>query len=147
MATEANSGAANLIPPVKGEVRNPKGRPKGIPNSKTRYKRFLELIETAKNPVSGQEENMTVLEIMDLQMIAKARKGDAKAYEIIMDRLEGKPAQPVDMTLGAAKTTEDKIKGFLDDTDDSAYEGGSESTPTPSAEGGSAVAIPPSDIS
>lgn len=137
----------NLIPPVKGEIRNPKGKPKGTPNAKTRYKRFLELIENIANPVTGQNEDMTVAEVLDLMQIAKARKGDTKAYEVIMDRLEGKPAQPIDMTLGAQKSTEDKIKGFLDDTDDKAYGAGSQPPAADSTGGGSQVAIPPTDIS
>ncbi len=30
--------------------------------------------------------------------IAKARKGDLKAYEILLDRLEGRPKQTTDIT-------------------------------------------------
>ena len=98
MATEANSGAANLIPPVKGEVRNPNGRPKGIPNSKTRLLRLLVLTEQLKNPVTGEVEGFTVMEQLDMQQIIKARKGDTKAYQLLVERLEGKPQQTVEFT-------------------------------------------------
>ena len=80
-----------------GQSGNPAGRPKGIPNAATRYKRFLELTEKVKNPVTGIEEKMTVAEVMDLMVIAKARKGDLAAYKEILDRLEGKATETVKM--------------------------------------------------
>jgi len=99
----------NLIPPVKGEIRNPKGRGKGVPNSKTRLLRLLELTEDLKNPVTGEMEGFTIAEQLDLQQIVKAQKGDTKAYTVIMDRLEGKPQQSVDVT-----TQGESIKGEYD---------------------------------
>ena len=89
----------NLIPAQKGEVRNPKGRGKGVLNSKTRLLKLLELVTTTKNPVTGEEEEFTIAEQLDMQIIAKARKGDLKAYEILLDRLEGKPKQTSEVEL------------------------------------------------
>jgi hypothetical protein len=88
----------NLIPAQKGEVRNPKGRGKGVQNSKTRLLRLLELVQKKRNPITGEDEEFTVLELMDMQMIAKALKGDQRAYEAVVDRLEGKPKQTTDIT-------------------------------------------------
>lgn len=88
----------NLIPAKKGEVRNPNGRTAGIPNAKTRYKRLLELVTTKTNPVTGEEEEFTQIELMDIALFNKALKGDIRAYQEIMDRLEGKPSQSVDVT-------------------------------------------------
>ena len=88
----------NLIPAQKGEVRNPNGRPKGVPNSKTRLLRLLELVTKVRNPVTGEEEEFSIAEQLDMQIISKARKGDLKAYEILLDRLEGKPKQTTDIT-------------------------------------------------
>lgn len=99
MANNPNA-AANLRPAKKGEVRNPKGRPPGIPNAKTRYKRLLELTETIKNPVTGEMEEFSIIEQLDMQVIAKARKGDLAAYRELMDRLEGKAKQSVDVGGG-----------------------------------------------
>lgn len=93
----------NLIPAQKGEVRNPKGRGKGVLNSKTRLLRLLELETKRKNPITGEEEEFSIAEQMDMQLINKALKGDMKAYEILMDRLEGKPKQ----------TNEVDVKGGL----------------------------------
>ena len=88
----------NLIPAQKGEVRNPNGRGKGVPNSKTRLLRLLELVTKVRNPVTGEDEEFSIAEQLDMKMIAKAMKGDTKAYEVVIDRLEGKPKQTTDIT-------------------------------------------------
>jgi hypothetical protein len=92
----------NLKPFKKGtdERRNMNGRPKGVPHSTTRLRRLLELTENLKNPVTGEIEGFTIAEQMDLQQIIKARKGDTRAYNALLDRLEGKPMQSTDITSG-----------------------------------------------
>ena len=92
------AGIDNLVHFQKGQSGNPNGRPKGVQNSKTRLLRLLELVQKKRNPITGEEEEFTVLELMDMQMIAKALKGDQKAYEVVVDRLEGKPKQTTDIT-------------------------------------------------
>jgi hypothetical protein len=88
----------NLIPAQKGEIRNPNGRPKGVPNSKTRLLRLLELVQVKTNPITGEKEEFTVAEQLDLMVLQKAFKGDLRAYQEILDRLEGKPKQTTDIT-------------------------------------------------
>ena len=88
----------NLKPFKPGQSGNPAGRPKGVPNTKTRLQRILNLIEEHKNPVTGELEKFTVAELLDMQQVIKARKGDTRAYQILIDRLEGRPQQSVDMT-------------------------------------------------
>lgn len=92
------AGIDNLVHFEKGKSGNPNGRPKGVPNSKTRLLRILELSQKKRNPVTGNDEEFTIAEQMDLQLINKALKGDLKAYEILFDRLEGKPKQTTDIT-------------------------------------------------
>ena len=87
----------------KGQSGNPSGRPVGIPNAKTRYARLLSIVTKNKNPVTGDVEEFTQLELMDMQVFAKALKGDLHAYNSIMDRLEGKAQQSVDMTSEGEK--------------------------------------------
>lgn len=102
---------ANLIPAKPGEIRNPNGKPKGIPNAKTRYMRLLTLTEKMKNPVTGEMEEFSIMEQLDMQMIHKARKGDLNAYKEIMDRLEGRPHQTTDITSGGEKLPTVIIEG------------------------------------
>jgi len=89
----------NLKPFPKGVSGNPAGKPKGVQNSKTRLLRLLELVTKVRNPVTGEEEEFSIAEQLDMQIIAKARKGDLKAYEIILDRLEGKPKQSTELEV------------------------------------------------
>lgn len=104
----------NLIPAKKGEIRNPKGRGKGVLNSKTRLLRLLELVTETKNPVTGENEEFSIAEQLDMQIIAKARKGDLKAYEILLDRLEGKPKQSTELEVsGGLNITWEEKKTYV----------------------------------
>jgi len=94
----------NLIPAQKGEVRNPNGRPKGIPNSKTRLLRLLELVQVKTNPITGEKEEFTVAEQLDMMVLQKAFKGDLKAYQEILDRLEGRAKQTNEVEISGGMT-------------------------------------------
>ena len=91
------AGIDNLVHFQKGVSGNPAGKPKGTEHSKTRLKRLLDLVQKKRNPITGEEEEFTVLELMDMQMIAKALKGDQRAYQEVIDRLEGKARQTTDI--------------------------------------------------
>lgn len=93
----------NLIPAKKGEIRNPNGKPKGVLNSKTRLLRLLQLTQKKKNFVTGEIEEFTVAEEMDMVQILKALKGDINAYKEILDRLEGKSKSQIDVTTDGEK--------------------------------------------
>lgn len=91
-------GYKNLIPPVKGEIRNPNGRPLGAKNTKTILKRFLNLEMKQKNPFTQEDEKMSVLELMNLKQIANALEGDLNAYKEIINRHEGLLTTKIDHT-------------------------------------------------
>lgn len=76
-----------------GQSGNPAGRPKGVQNTKTRLAKLLAYTSEVRNPATGLMEEMTVAEQMDLAIIRQARKGDTRAYNAIIDRIEGKPQQ------------------------------------------------------
>jgi len=88
----------NLTPFPKGVSGNPAGKPKGVEHSKTRLLRLLQLVTKVRNPVTGEDEEFTIAEQLDMKIIAKAMKSDIRAYQEILDRLEGKPKQTTDIT-------------------------------------------------
>ena len=100
----------NLTPFKKGQVANPNGRPKGVPNSKTRLLRLLELVQVKTNPVTGEKEEFTIAEQLDMVLVNKALKGDLSAYKELFDRLEGRAKQTneIELTGGLTVNWEEK---------------------------------------
>ena len=89
----------NLIPAKKGEVRNPHGRPKGAKNRSTIARKWLEVNQSLKNPLTGENETMSQEDLMTLALIKKAREGDVSAYKALMDSGYGAPLQQVEQTI------------------------------------------------
>jgi hypothetical protein len=88
----------NIIPPKKGEVRNPKGKPKGTLNRSTLLKKWLAVQMDIKRPDTGDKEKMQLFDAITLAVIQKALKGDINAYKEIMDSIHGKVTDKVDHT-------------------------------------------------
>lgn len=82
----------------KGESGNPNGRPKGARNRSTLVREWLEVKQKAKNPISGQTEELEQQDLMTLALIKKAREGDVQAYRELMDSAHGKIEQKTDIT-------------------------------------------------
>jgi hypothetical protein len=99
-----------LYTPAKGEVLNPKGRPKGALSAKTIIRKWLEVKQAQKNPFTGKMQKLTQLDIAVLKLIEKARKGDVQALNALLDRMEGKPKQAIESSGpdGAPISTETK---------------------------------------
>jgi len=89
----------NLTPFPKGVSGNPAGKPKGVEHSKTRLLRLLQLVTKVRNPVTGEDEEFTIAEQLDMKIIAKAMKSDIRAYQEILDRLEGRAKQTNEIEL------------------------------------------------
>jgi hypothetical protein len=83
----------------KGESGNPAGRPKGSKNRSTIAKHWLEVNQTLKNPLTGEQETMSQEDLMTLALIKKARDGDVNAYKALMDSGYGAPLQQIDQTV------------------------------------------------
>ena len=80
----------NIIPPKKGEVRNPNGKPKGTRNRSTIVREWLEVTQKLKNPITGENEELSQADMITLALISKARKGDVAAFKELMDSGFGK---------------------------------------------------------
>ena len=76
----------NLKPFKKGQSGNPKGRPK-LPDLKELLAKVLGSEDDGK---SGAE---AILRAMEL----RAKKGDVRAAELLLDRAYGKPKQDIEM--------------------------------------------------
>ena len=105
--TVSKRSIENLKPVRKGEVRNPRGKPKGSINSKTVIRKFLEMNAVAIDPKTRKKvavkglkgEPITYMEAIIVRMIQRAMKGDVTAFNAILDRLEGRPKQSTDVNL------------------------------------------------
>jgi hypothetical protein len=64
----------NIIPPQHGEVRNPNGRPKGSKNRSTIARKWLETIQSAKNPITGEDEKLSQEDLMTLALLKKGEE-------------------------------------------------------------------------
>lgn len=89
----------NLKPFEKGESGNPNGRPKGSKNRSTIARKWLEVNQSLKNPLTGESETMSQEDLMTLALIKKAREGDVSAYKALMDSGYGAPVQQIEQTI------------------------------------------------
>lgn len=77
--------------------RQPENRVKRDISSKTILNRFLSIEKDIINPLNGIEEKLTMAEIMHLKQLANAIQGDLASYKEIIDRLEGKTKQSIEL--------------------------------------------------
>lgn len=99
-----HQGTANLIPPVHGEIRNPKGKPKGTLNRKTIFRRLLEQAalehyKKSQGEIFGAapEQPQTVADQIAAQVIIKAMGGDMSAIQMVMDSAYDKLVDKLDV--------------------------------------------------
>ena len=81
----------NLIPPKKGEIRNPKGRKKGTLNRKTLALRWLKVNEDAVNPITGEDSCLSQADLITLAQILLAKKGDTADQRPVTFSCNGGP--------------------------------------------------------
>lgn len=78
-------------------------------NVVSRLKKFLALEIDGQDPITKQAGKFTVAEMMDLQVIAAALKGDIKAWEKINDRIEGKAVARHDVVVDTPEQALSKL--------------------------------------
>jgi hypothetical protein len=74
------------------------GRPKGSKNRSTIAKKWLEVEQDLKNPLTSEVERMSQEDLMTLALIKRAREGDVNAYKALMDSGYGSPVQQIEQT-------------------------------------------------
>ena len=83
----------------KGEVRNPKGKPKGTLNAKTILKQLLDAqIDDDEIGPTNKPRKITGFEKLMRKLIRMGNEGDIKAIREILDRVEGKPIAKQEIT-------------------------------------------------
>jgi hypothetical protein len=83
----------NIIPPKKGEVRNPKGKPPGTKNRATILRKWIEINAKITDPETKKVSVGTMEDKIALALVAKANTGDVQAIKEINDTLYGKIAE------------------------------------------------------
>ena len=79
----------NLKPFKKGKSGNPKGRPKKLPD-----------IDELLDKVLGTDgKGKSEAEAILTALMAKAKKGDVRAAEVLLDRAYGKVKQTIESTV------------------------------------------------
>lgn len=86
----------NLKPFEKGNKFG-KGRPKGSLNRSTIARKWLQTSKNGRNPLTGQEEELTQEDIITLALIRKAMDGDVSAYKALMDSGYGQAKESIDL--------------------------------------------------
>jgi hypothetical protein len=79
---------ANIFP--KGVSGNPKGRPKKLPNLNELLKEVL-----GKEDAKGKTEAQLILEALK----TRAKRGDVRAAEVLLDRGYGKVKDNIDVNM------------------------------------------------
>jgi hypothetical protein len=87
-----------------GVSGNPNGRPKGKKNVSTQLRDIVEQNADIIFDIFGKEippkfKSRMTSEIIALQLVARALRGDRRAINDIMDRLEGKPVQKTETEM------------------------------------------------
>ncbi|KPJ67177.1 MAG: hypothetical protein AMJ43_05860 [Coxiella sp. DG_40] len=99
----------NLIPFEKGH-KKVGGRKKGTPNMITSLKKFVNKDITYKNPLTNVEEKKSIIEWINLALVAQAIEGNIRAIKVIYDRIDGKVTTELKGNLGVDLTIEELEK-------------------------------------
>ena len=108
----------NIIPPVKGERRNPNGRPKGSKNRATELKKLVALFTNIKYPGRDKAIKGTYERAINAALISKALSGDVQAIKEINDTLYGKIPDKNELTGAGGKDLNPQITIELIDSSD-----------------------------
>jgi len=109
-----HQGTANLKPIKPGECRNPKGRPKGSKNLTSTLVKLLQRKMPTQDPVTKKTVNRPISEAVIVALVGRALKGEVRAIEQIIDRVEGKVPQAMFGDFGLSKSDENSVYNYND---------------------------------
>mgnify|MGYP003122661509 FL=1 len=111
----------NLKPFEKGKSGNPNGRPKGAPNRSKTILDILSLEQKAVNPITKNEETLNQLQLIVLAMLKKARAGEVRAAQWLVDNGYGKLMENFEVNQTGENTgsLKDLIRAFRTEDQDS----------------------------
>ena len=97
-------GNPHAVPPITpperlwkpGQSGNPKGRPKGIKDIRTQIREILKRKMEVTDPIDKKTKKMTIGQQIVTAQVGQALKGNTKAFNALVDRLEGKVTQPLE---------------------------------------------------
>lgn len=81
-----------------GQSGNPLGRPKGSKNITSIIKHYLKQEYLCKDPITEKKVQLSAEEIIALNMIINAMRGDNSEIDKILDRIEGKVKQKIELS-------------------------------------------------
>lgn len=89
----------NLTPFSSHYQPEKNGRPKGSRNRSTIVREWLEVTQKLKNPITGENEELSQADMITLALISKARKGDVAAFKELMDSGFGKNVEVIEQHI------------------------------------------------
>ena len=117
-AKKGNSGAKNLVPIKKGEVRNPTGRPK-LPEDILQMKRasteqlisaYHKFAFTEIKELNNEKPNNLIEQGVRQTLSNFANSGEVDHIAKLWDRVLGKPMESIDVTSkGESITSREKL--------------------------------------
>lgn len=96
-----------------GQSGNPKGRPKGSLSRSTIARKWLEVMQSKKNPMNGEFEMLSNEDLITLAQIHKALKGDTQAYKAVMDSAHGQPKAEVKIDYDYAELSDQELEELI----------------------------------
>ena len=109
------------------------------PSDLTILKRILDEVVDVSNPLTHQMGNLTIEEVINFQLVAKAFKGELDAIKDVMDRIYGKALQRVSQEGQVAQVYAPSVVNYIAVYRDKKNAGNNGSTEDPGHPGGGAL--------
>ena len=106
---EPGGRVQNLKPFKKGH-KSTGGRPKGSISMTSVMQKLIDKKFTKKNPDTGKRETKSMREWIVLAALDKAQRGDIKAIDMVMDRLDGKVATTVNVNTSEIEAVQEVMR-------------------------------------